>query len=140
MLYAIGPSPPTKVAAKTVNSSAIKVTWQAPLHPNGEIFFRLYYWQSSGGFGTRKPAYDGPMLEFVVAGLHEFVTYTFMVEAYNVKHSWKSAAVNVSETTHPAGNVISCSLRFSFEHERKRHAVEILKFELMKSETCFAIT
>ena len=105
-MYVIGPSPPTKFAAKTVNSSAIKVTWQAPLHPNGEIFFQLYYWQSSEGFGTRKAAYDGPRFEFLVVGLHEFVTYTFMVEAYNVKYSWRSTAVNVSETTHPAGTFL----------------------------------
>ncbi|XP_068670555.1 receptor-type tyrosine-protein phosphatase F-like [Montipora foliosa] len=96
------PSPPTHVGAKTVNSTAIKVTWQLPLQPNGEIFFRLYYWQSSEGWGTRKKAYDGPGFESTVAGLHEYVAYTFFVQAYNVKYSWNSIAVNVSETTHPA--------------------------------------
>ena len=98
-----GPSPPVNVVAKTVNSTAIKVTWGAPLNPNGEILYRLYYWQSDQGAGTKRLAYDGPLSEHVVVGLHEYVTYTFMLQAYNVKHSWSSAAMNVSETTHPAG-------------------------------------
>ena len=88
-----------------MNSSAIKVMWQAPLSPNGEIQYRLYYWQSSEGSGTRKLAYDGPEFEYTVTGLHEYVTYTFMLQAYNVKYSWSSGAINASETTHPAGNI-----------------------------------
>ncbi|KAL9967588.1 hypothetical protein ACROYT_G025850 [Oculina patagonica] len=96
------PSPPVNVVAKTVNSTAIKVTWQVPLNPNGEIYYRLYYWQSSEGAGTKRRAYDGPLLEHIVAGLHEFVTYIFMLQAYNVKHSWSSTATNATETTHPA--------------------------------------
>lgn len=99
----LGPSPPVNVVAKTVNSTAIKVTWEAPLNPNGEILYRLYYWQSSEGAGTKKLAYYGPLLEHIVAGLHEYVTYTFMLQAYNVKHSWSSTATNATETTHPAG-------------------------------------
>ena len=38
-----------------------------------------------------------------MADLHEYVTYTFMIQAYNVKYSWRSTGMNVSETTHPAG-------------------------------------
>ena len=91
------------VVAKTVNSTAVKVTWQVPLNPNGEIFYRLCYWQSSTGAGTKRLAYDGSLLEHVVVGLHEYVTYTFMLQAYNVKYSWSSAATNATETTHPAG-------------------------------------
>ena len=92
------------IAAKTLNSTALKVTWEAPLHPNGEINYRLYYWQSSEGVGTKRLAYDGPLLEHTVAGLHEYVTYTFMLQAYNVKNVWTSAATNATETTHPAGD------------------------------------
>lgn len=91
------------IVAKTTNSTAIKVTWQAPLYPNGEINYRLYYWLSSEGVGTKRLAYDGPSLEHTVAGLHEFVTYTFMLQAYNVKYLWNSTAINATETTHPAG-------------------------------------
>ena len=91
------------IDAKTVNSTAIKVTWQAPLYPNGDIYYRLYYWQSSEGAGTKRSAYDGPLLEHIVAGLNEYVTYTFMLQAYNVKYLWTSEAINATETTHPAG-------------------------------------
>ncbi|KAJ7370453.1 hypothetical protein OS493_032344 [Desmophyllum pertusum] len=87
---------------KQLNSTAVKVTWQVPLNPNGEIFYRLYYWQSSTGAVTKRLAYDGSLLEHVVVGIHEYVTYTFMLQAYNVKYSWSSAATNATETTHPA--------------------------------------
>ena len=91
------------IVAKTVNSTAIKVTWQVPLYPNGNISYRLYYWLSSEGAGTKRLAYDGLSLVHTVAGLHEYVTYTFMLQAYNVKYLWTSKAINASETTHPAG-------------------------------------
>ena len=116
------PSPPTHVGAKTVNSTAIKVTWQLPLQPNGEISFRLYYWQSSEGWGTRKRAYDGPGFESTVAGLHEYVAYTFFVQAYNVKYSWNSIAVNVSETTHPAGKItVKIINSFQRSYPKEKH-------------------
>lgn len=99
-----------------MNSTAIKVTWRAPLQPNGEISYRLYFWQSSQGFETSKLAYDGMLLEYTVADLHEYVTYTFMIQAYNVKYSWKSTGTNVSETTHPAGKFLTSSIaRVMFE-------------------------
>ena len=91
------------IVAKTVNSTAIKVTWQAPLYPNGEIYYRLYYWQSIEGAGTKSLAYDGPSLGHTVTGLHEYVTYTFMLQAYNFKYLWTSKAINATVTTHPAG-------------------------------------
>jgi len=101
------------IAAKTVNSTAIKVTWQAPLHPNGEIYYRLYYWRSSEGVGTKRLAYDGPLLGHTVTGLHEYVTYTFTLQAYNVKYFWNSTATSATETTHPAGeNFIVYNARF----------------------------
>ena len=99
----LAPSPPVNIAAKTVNSTAIKVTWQAPLYPNGEIYYRLYYWLSSEGVGTKRLAYDGPLLGHTVAGLHEYVTYTFTLQAYNVKYFWNSTATSATETTHPSG-------------------------------------
>ena len=86
-----------------MNSTAIKVTWEKPLHPNGKIFYRLYYWQTREGAGTKLVAYEGPLMEYVVGGLHEYVPYTFMVQAYNVRYSWSSAGTNATETTHPAG-------------------------------------
>jgi len=99
------------IVARTVNSTAIKVTWQAPLNPNGEINYRLYHWQSNEGVGTELLAYDGPLLEHTVAGLHEFVTYTFMLQAYNVKHLWTGTAINATETTHPAGETFSVYIK-----------------------------
>lgn len=95
------------IVAKTVNSTAIKVTWQEPLYPNGDIYYRLYYWQSSEGAGTKRLAFDGPLLEHIVAGLHEYITYTFMLQAYNVKYLWTSEAINATETTHPAGEIVA---------------------------------
>lgn len=86
-----------------MNSTAIKVTWEKPLHPNGEIFYRLYYWQTREGAGTKLVAYEGALMEYVVGGLHEYVPYTFMVQAYNKRYSWSSAGTNATETTHPAG-------------------------------------
>jgi len=80
------------IVAKTINSAAIKVTWQTPLYPNGEINYRLYYWLSSEGVGTKRLAYNGPSLEHTVAGLQEFLTYTLMLQAYNA-----------TETIRPAG-------------------------------------
>lgn len=50
------------------------------------------------------------LLEYTVADLHEYVTYTFMIQAYNVKYSWKSTGTNVSETTHPAGKFLTSSI------------------------------
>ena len=103
--FFLGPSPPTDLTTHTLNSSAIRVSWQIPLNANGEILYRLYYWQNSEGPGSRKLIYDGPLLEYIVAGLHEYVTYTFMLLAYNVRFEWSSTAVNASETTHPAGKL-----------------------------------
>ena len=111
--FFLGPSPPTDLTTHTLNSSAIRVSWQIPLNPNGEIFYRLYYWQNSEGPGSRKLIYDGPLLEYIVAELHEYITYTFMLLAYNVRFEWSSTAVNASETTHPAGKLFSLIYRFS---------------------------
>ena len=95
------------VVARTVNSTTIKVTWGVPLNPNGEIYYRLFYWQTSEGAGTKSLAYEGPLLEHTVAGLHEYVSYTFMVQAYNVRYTWSSTGTNATETTHPAGKLFS---------------------------------
>jgi len=46
-----------------------------------------------------------------VAGLHEFVTYTFMLQAYNVKHLWTGTAINTTKTTHPAGETFSVYIK-----------------------------
>ena len=101
MVSVLEPSPPTNLVAKTLNSTAIKVTWQRPLHPNGEILYRVQYWQSSGELG--KKSHVEPGLELTVAGLHEYVKYTFSVQACNSRYS--SILVNVSERTHPAGKI-----------------------------------
>ena len=103
--FFLGPSPPTDLTTHTLNSSAIRVSWQIPWNPNGEIFYRLYYWQNSKGPGSGQLIYDGPLLEYIVAGLYGYVTYTFMLLAYNVRFEWSSTAVNASETTHPAGKL-----------------------------------
>ena len=99
----VGPSSPRNLSAKSINSTAVKVTWISSQNPNGEIQYRLFYWQSSEGPGAKRQAYDGPALEHVIAGLHEFVAYTFTLLAYNVKYSWSSPVVNSTETTHPEG-------------------------------------
>ena len=86
-----------------MNSTAIKVTWEEPLHPNGVIFYRLFYWRTSEGAGSKRLAYNGSLLERVVGGLHEYVLYTFVVQAYNARYSWRSAGTNATDSTHPAG-------------------------------------
>ena len=107
LFFILGPSPPTDLTTHTLNSSAIRVSWKIPLNPNGEILYRLYYWQNSEGPGSRQLIYTGSLFEYIVAGLHEYVTYTFMLLAYNVRFEWNSTAVNTSETTHPAGKLFS---------------------------------
>jgi len=89
--FEAAPSPPVNIVAKTINSAAIKVTWQTPLYPNGEINYRLYYWLSSEGVGTKRLAYNGPSLEHTVAGLQEFLTYTLMLQAYNATETIRPA-------------------------------------------------
>ena len=47
--------------------------------------------------------YEGLDTFYVVAGLEEYVVYTFTVVSFNIKYGWTSEQVVAKETTHPAG-------------------------------------
>lgn len=120
------PYPPTNLSAKSINASAISVSWQAPSKPNGEIEYRLYIRLSNEEPGSNRPVYDGRALVHVVSGLQEFVEYTLTLVAFNVKYSWNSTVVLLNITTLPdskfaarAGSFVlcfvSCAVSFSLE-------------------------
>ena len=97
------PSPPRNFTAKSVNSTAIRVKWVQPLHPNGVVQYKLSMRLSTEDESQNKVLYEGSVTAFVVSGLEEYVMYSFTVVSVNVKYSWTSTPVVAMETTHPAG-------------------------------------
>ena len=97
------PSPPRNLTAKSVNSTAIRLKWVQPLHPNGVVRYKLSMRLSTEDESQNKVLYEGSVTAFVVSGLEEYVMYTFTVVSVNIKHSWTSTPVVTMETTHPAG-------------------------------------
>lgn len=91
------------MTAKSVNSTAIKITWIKALHPNGIISYELYKRLSKEDGQNDQMVYAGTGTSHVAAGLQEYVMYTFTVVSVNIRHKWKSKPVVVMETTHPAG-------------------------------------
>ena len=97
------PSPPRNLTAKSVNSTAIRLKWVQPLHPNGVVRYKLSMRLSTEDESQNKVLYEGSVTAFVVSGLEEYVMYTFTVVSVNIKHSWTCTPVVAMETTHPAG-------------------------------------
>lgn len=97
------PSPPRNVAARSLNSTVIKVTWDEALHPNGIISYKLYERRSVEKEDANRQMYDGLDTVYIASGLEEYVMYTFTVVSFNVKYRWTSQPVIAMETTHPAG-------------------------------------
>ena len=97
------PSPPRNLTAKSVNSTAIRVKWAQPVHPNGVVQYKLSTRLSTEDESQNKVLYEGLATAFLVSGLEEYVMYTFTVVSVNFKYSWTSTPVVAMETTHPAG-------------------------------------
>ncbi|XP_067022800.1 receptor-type tyrosine-protein phosphatase delta-like isoform X6 [Acropora muricata] len=95
------PSPPRNVTAQSLNSTAIKVTWDEALHPNGIISYKVYKRRSVEKEDADQQIYDGLDTVYIAAGLEEYVKYTFTVVSLNVKYQWTSQRVIAMETTHP---------------------------------------
>ncbi|KAJ7370454.1 hypothetical protein OS493_032345 [Desmophyllum pertusum] len=87
------PSPPRNLTAKSVNSTAIKVTWVKALYPNGVIHYRLYMRVSDEEEQANQSVYEGMDTAYVLSGLEEFVKYIFTVVSFNKKKNWTSKPV-----------------------------------------------
>ena len=97
------PSPPRNLTAKRVNSTAIRVKWAQPLHPNVVVQYKLSRRLSTEDESQNKVLYEGLATAFLASGLEEYVMYTFTVVSVNLKLSLTSTPVVAMETTHPAG-------------------------------------
>ncbi len=88
-----GPSPPRNLTAKSINSSAILVSWVTPVNLNGKIKYRLSFNKRS------ELVYDGNGTRYLVSNLKPYTQYTFSLVAYNIKYNLTSAAVHTLEST-----------------------------------------
>ena len=94
------------MSAKSVNSTAVRVSWVQPNDPNGEISYKLSYRKSNKPPSADIDVYHGTDTQYTVAGLEEYVLYHFTVVAFNRIHEdWISPSAFAVETTHPAGRV-----------------------------------
>ena len=111
------PSPPRNVTAKSVNSTAIRVSWVKALNPNGKINYKLRVRLSGEKEEENRPVYEGNDTTYLVTGLQEYVKYAFTVVSFNIKNKWESKPVVAVESTRPSGKQLF-SLRTSvrFKH------------------------
>lgn len=96
------PSPPRNVTARSVNSTAIRVTWVEALNPNGKINYKLYVRLSGESEEKNRLVYERNDTMYIVAGLEEFVNYTFTVASFNIRNKWTSKPIVAVESTRPS--------------------------------------
>ena len=89
------------VSAVNVSSSAINVTWETPLVPNGIVreYQVTYYQTSLGDANSTATRTENTFL--VITGLQFFTEYTVFVQAFTIQLGVESDRVN--ETTNQDG-------------------------------------
>ena len=102
------PSPPRNVTARSVNSTAIRVTWVEALNPNGKINYKLYVRLSGESEEENRLVYERNDTMYIVAGLEEFVNYTFTVASFNIRNKWTSKPIVAVESTRASGKYLFC--------------------------------
>ena len=111
------PSPPRNVTAKSVNSTAIRVSWFKALNPNGKINYKLRVRLSGEKEEESRPVYEGNDTTYLVTGLQEYVKYAFTVVSFNIKNKWESKPVVAVESTRPSGKqLFSLRTLVRFKH------------------------
>ena len=111
------PSPPRNVTAKSVNSTAIRVSWVKALNPNGKINYKLRVRLSGEKEEENRPVYEGNDTTYLVTGLQEYVKYAFTVVSFNIKNKWESKPVVAVESTRPSGKqLFSLRTLVRFKH------------------------
>lgn len=97
------PSAPQNLSTKTLNATAIRVSWKEPKKLNGKIKYRLSCERTGEPSSVAKLLYDGNNTQFIVSDLKPYTRYIFSVTAYNVKYNLSSSEVFTEETTDQAG-------------------------------------
>lgn len=101
--YFAVPTVPRNVKARSINSTAIQISWMEPEFPNGVIVYHLFYRQQ--GEEDMKLAFAGSEKQFVVTGLKLIIAYEFKVEAYNIRLGKSGPNQTIVARTSSAGNI-----------------------------------
>lgn len=99
-------SPPLNVNATTINSTAVRVTWEQPAAANGMIRYYTVVYGLNDSSPTQELNSTGLIVE--VTGLNPFNYYVFYVLAFTVEPSNRSE--NVTALTDEAGNAHQATL------------------------------
>ena len=100
--YFSGPSTPQNLSAQSISSTEIQVSWKAPVNTNGNVKYRLSFYNASEPSAAPKLVYDGNATQYLVSNLMPYTLYTFEVTAYNVKYNLSSASTDTLEKTDQA--------------------------------------
>ena len=100
--YFSGPSTPQNLSAQSISSTEIQVSWKAPVNTNGNVKYRLSFYNATEPSAAPKLVYDGNATQYLVSNLMPYTLYTFEVTAYNVKYNLSSAATDTLEKTDQA--------------------------------------
>ena len=97
----LAPQPPENVNASTINSTAVKISWDKPNITNGIIRYYLVVYGRNGSMDRME--LNSTIVTAVMSRLNPFTTYVFHVIAVTVAQS--NPSENVTALTAQAGNI-----------------------------------